>query len=234
MHALAHMIGGDASRAHMLLGTVAHVHALWDGGNQWPGYPAWISFFRHIVQLPVDYSRWHYYEAAAMLGGPRVMHAQFCMISDRPCRLLVDAAHRPHAEDGPFCAWRDGTALWAWHGVRVPPRVILQPQTITLAEIEAERNAEVRRVLIERRGWDWWLAETRARLVGEDRFGRLYETALDGARFGVVLVANSTPEADGRRRTYALRVPSGYTSAHAAVAATFGCTPETYQPAIET
>jgi hypothetical protein len=116
----------------------------------------------------------------------------------------------------------------------VPQHVIDAPQTITVAEIQAEANAEVRRAMIERMGWDRWLEQTGARPVQSDRFGDLYRTTVDDAEVGVVVVVNSTPEPDGHFKRYALLVPAEHESAHAAVASTFGLTAEQYQPAMET
>ena len=87
---------------------------------------------------------------AGAIGGPRLYHADFCMVSDRPERLTFDDQDRAHSPDGPFCRWRDGFSLYAVHGVEVAPRIVERPETLTLAEIDAERNAEVRRVMIER------------------------------------------------------------------------------------
>jgi len=211
----------------------AQASRMWDGGNQWSGYPAWLSFFRHVVKLDIDYSKWQHYEAAAIHGGHRVMHEQFCIVSDRPRVLTVDDQSRPHHDSGPFCRWADGTALYAWHGVYVPWWVIEQPSRITLDRVQSEANAEVRRAMIERKGWDWYLDALGAQPVAIDRFGALYHTTMDDALIGVVVVTNSTPEADGTYKRYALLVPPGHQTPHAAVAATFEMTPEEYNPMVE-
>jgi hypothetical protein len=230
MRALAAAIAPE--RAMLLLSCAANVFDMWNGGNQWSGHASYLSFFRHVARLPLDYAAWDHYEQAARLGGPRVMHAKFCLVSERPVRLLVDQAHRPHCADGPFCQWSDGTALWAWHGVYVPPRVILGHYTV--ADIHAEQNAEIRRAMIERMGWERWLHETGARPVQADRFGELYRTTMDDATVGVVVVHNSTPEPDGSFKRYALLVPPEHETAHAAIASTFGMTADQYQPVMET
>ena len=49
----------------------------------------------------------------------------------------------------------------------------------------------------------------------------------------MVEVVNSTPEPDGTRRTYFLRVPPATTSAREAVAWTFGLRGDDYRPSIE-
>ena len=46
------------------------------------------------------------------------MHEQFCIVSERPIVLTVDLESRPHNDTGPFCLWRDGTALYAGAGRR--------------------------------------------------------------------------------------------------------------------
>jgi len=86
------------------------------------------------------------------------------------------------------------------------------------------------------------------RLVGER--GRVVDTDLDshgeprrlwriddsrGEELLVAVeVANSTPDADGSRRIYFLRVPPGIRSCRAAVAWTFGIDADGYEPAVET
>jgi hypothetical protein len=206
---------------------------MWNGGNQYSGYVSYLSFFRHIAQLPLDYTHWQHYEAAAVHGGPRVMHEQFCMVSDRPRVLTVDTQSRPHNADGPFCQWSDGTALYAWHGTYVPAWVIEHPERITLARVQSETNAEVRRAMIEKRGWDWYLEALGAQPVQTDICGALYRTEMDGESVGVVVVRNSTPEPDGTVKRYALLVPPEHRTARSAVAWTFGLTAESYQPVHE-
>ena len=210
-----------------------NAYRCWQGGNQWSGWVAFLSFFRHVAQLPLDYHHWDHYEQAAIHAGPRLMYAQFCIISDRPRVLTVDQQSRPHNSTGPFCRWADGTALYAWHGVRVPWWVIEHPERVTAAVIDQEENAEVRRAMIERIGWDVYLAQIGARPVQTDRYGALYQTEVDDARVGVVVVTNSTPEPDGSVKRYALLVSPEHRTAHAAVASTFGLTVDQYHPAVE-
>ncbi len=139
-------------RAEFGLGCASYAWRMWQGGNQWSGWSAYLSFFRHVAKLDIDYSKWQHWEALSELSGPRIMHADFCIISDRPSVLLVDSQNRPHCDDGPFCRWRDGTALYAIRGTRVPWWIVEHPEQITVASVDAEANAEVRRVMVERYG----------------------------------------------------------------------------------
>ena len=138
--------------AQFLLSCAASSWRMRSGGNQWSGWAAFVSFFRHIVKLPIDYSKWDAWEKLAIHSGPRYVHEKFCIISDRPEVLLVDDFNRPHCEDGPFCRWRDGFSLFSIHGVRVPAWVVLHPERITPTLIFEEENAEVRRIMMERYG----------------------------------------------------------------------------------
>ena len=233
MRALASAI--NPQHAPFLLSCTSSASHMWDGGNQWSGWPAFLSFFRHVACLPLDYSKWQHYEAAALHAGPRVMHAQFCIISDRPIRLLVDAEHRPHCDDGPFCAWADGTALWAWHGTRVPAWIIAHPERLTPRRILDEPNAEIRRVMFAQYGEERFIRDLGALPMHSDAYGDLYRVDVPGDEpLVMVRVVNSTPEADGSAKGYWLRVDPSLTEARAAVAWTFGLKAHEYAPSVET
>jgi hypothetical protein len=133
--------------------------------------------------------------------------------------------------------------MWAWHGVVVGRRAIEDPDSITIADIDGEANIERRRVLVERFGEDRLIREGNAELVHEDETGRLWRRPLRGSGWMgrgsdepvvMVEVRNSTPEPDGSRRTYLLRVPPGTQTAREAVAWTFGLSFDAYRPAVET
>lgn len=139
-----------------------------NGGNQWSGWVCYLSFFRHIVKLGLDYSKWDHYEKAAIHGGPRAMHPDFAIISDFPRTLKVDDQLRPHNESGPFCEWADGSALFAVHGVRVPRWIIQDKKRLSVENIKAQADAEIRRVMIELYGWGNYLKESGAKIVDMD------------------------------------------------------------------
>jgi hypothetical protein len=71
--------------------------------------------------------------------------------------------------------------------------------------------------------------------VSSDEYGVLWRVTMPGDEpLVMVEVVNATPEPDGSRRTYFLRVPPRMRSAHEAVAWTFGLTPEEYAPLAQT
>jgi hypothetical protein len=118
-----------------------------NGGNQWSGWVAYLSFFRYIVKLDIDYSKWDHYEKAAIHSGPRYMHSKFCIVSDRPVILEVDKDNQPHSEKGPFCQWSDGAALYAVHGKRIPWPMIECPHEITADMIDAQDDEELKKTM---------------------------------------------------------------------------------------
>ena len=73
------------------------------------------------------------------------------VITDRPAEIHRDSAGRLHRTDGAALLYRDGWGVYAWHGIRVPAWVIDHPERIDRAAIDAEGNAEVRRVMIAAR-----------------------------------------------------------------------------------
>jgi hypothetical protein len=111
---------------------------------------------------------------------------------------------------------------------------IEQPERISVSDITRERSAERRRVMIERYGQARYFADSGAKLIHEDARGRLWRHVSQWGERVYVEVRNATPEPDGGRKTYFLRVPPEMTNASEAVAWTFGLTAKTYQPTVET
>ena len=168
------------------------------------------------------------------------MHQKFWIVSDFPEYLHRDDRSRPHRIDGPFCRWRDGWEIFRAHGVQVPADVIEHPESVTVARIDDERNAEVRRVLLERFGQARYIEESGTKKVHEDECGQLYRRELvDDEPLTMIRVVNSTPEPtpvegceirNGKHhKVYWLRVPPDTKTAREGVAWTFGLKPEQYQ-----
>jgi hypothetical protein len=149
--------------------------------------------------------------------------------------IKKDSQNRPHSESGhafEFFGLRD----YFWHGVFISDhRIIDAPSSLTVTEIEEEKNAEVRRVMIERFGQSRFLMESGAKEIHRDDFGILYRKEIPGDEALVMVkVVNATPEADGSFKDYFLRVPPSITRAHEAVAWTFDIPEDDYTPVLET
>jgi hypothetical protein len=157
------------------------------------------------------------------------------VVCERPVALHRDEAGRLDHGDGPALAFADGFALYAWRGMPVPAAFLEERVGLTPERIRTEENAELRRVMLEYYGYDRYLADSGARPLHTDATGTLWRIDLDGDEPVVMVeVLNSTPEPDGTRRTYWLRVPPQTRTAREGVAWTFGLHPDVYAPVRET
>ncbi|MFM9609102.1 DUF6745 domain-containing protein [Streptomyces niveiscabiei] len=157
------------------------------------------------------------------------------VVCERPVELHRDEAGRLDRGDGPALAFPDGFALCAWRGMPVPPGFLDELRTLVPQRIQAEENAELRRVMLEFYGYERYLADSGARPVHRDETGVLWRIEM-GIDEPVVMVevVNSTPEPDGSRNVYWLRVPPGTRTAREGVAWTFGLSADAYAPLQET
>ncbi|MGV3771790.1 MAG: DUF6745 domain-containing protein [Verrucomicrobiales bacterium] len=127
-----------------------------------------------------------------------------------------------------------GTAL-RWRSVRVSERIAFHPELLTAAEVLGEKNAELRRVLIERMGYLRFAREAKAQIVDTDQDAggarQLLRIQLeeDEPLVGLVCYCPSTA------RQYFLRVPPGMQSCRQAAAWMAGYDdPASYAPLVET
>ena len=166
------------------------------------------------------------------------------IVGARPAVLHRDARGDLHNPAGLALAYPDGWGFYAWHGRRVPGWVILAPST---EAITAEENVEVRRCAIESLGWDRFIAEAglvpvtgddskdlaAARVPDPGNPGQhlvLYDVPerLWGGRIRLLMCTNGTPERDGTRRRYGLKVPAHLSDPVEAAAWTAGLGKDEY------
>jgi hypothetical protein len=100
--------------------------------------------------------------------GPCWPYDEECIMTERPTVANRDNRNQLHCDDGPALQYLDGTALYAIHNVRVPEKVVMHPETITLEDIDTEENAEVRRIMIDKYGPGRYLADTKAKVIHMD------------------------------------------------------------------
>jgi hypothetical protein len=133
----------------------------------------------------------------------------------------------------------DRSVRLLWRGVVVPPEVVFRPGTLTPERILGERNAELRRVMLERAGLEDVLRRADARIMDSDQdpggARRLVRLALP-ARFGRArnrFYLHCRCPSTGR--DYLLRVPPETQTCREAAAWLAGFDdPEAYRPVQET
>jgi hypothetical protein len=170
-------------------------------------------------------------------------HRDFILVAEQPTQVQRESlssvsgrqSARLHNLQGPAITWSDGWSIHAVRGLDVPGWIIEQSGTITVADIERETNAELRRTLLECYGWQRYISDCGAEVVDSVpmdhgilglRGARLLRKELPGEPEPLVYLemVNSTPEPDGSLRHYLERIdPKAYggkaaTSCHAAMA----------------
>ena len=226
LNAIANAETGAARACYDLAGSFGlECAAQWmnsyQGGNMWAGWCSYLAAMRDVIglRLPehIAYQAW---EDAAREGGFRVMHKEFCIVSDFPEFIRIDDQNRPHCESGPSHRWRDGWSLYHWHGVAIPAEWIEERASLTPQIALTWRNIEQRRAACEILGWAKILAALKARIIHEDldpEIGTLVEVDIPDIgkeRFLRVLC--------GTGREFALPVPPTMKTAIQAQAWTYG------------
>ena len=206
-------------------------------GQHDAGWLAFYHFFHQALNLRAQTEKLSGLWNLCASAGWAIPHQNICWVSERHSVLLRDERGRLHSLAGPACAYPDGWAIYAVHGVRVPAWIIESPQDITSSKIDGEANAEIRRVMIERFGASRYIKDSGAEIVHSlpDNY---YVRGLQGAKLYrkprsddsdiiMISVMNSTPEPDGSIKEYNLRIqPTAYhglasRDCHAAMASTW-------------
>jgi len=159
---------------------------------------------------------------------------KICSISENPLKILKDEQKRLHNETGPALVYGGGFELYRWHGIKIYKEAILNPKSITAVQIMKEKNAEIRRALMNIMGQDKFISDLNLLPTHKDDFGWLYKKKIEEIDYAWVRVWNGTPEPNGTKKEYWLSVPPHCNTAHEAVSWTYGLDIKQYNPNIRT
>lgn len=194
-----------------------------------------LAWFDFVGRLGVDVAKLVPTLDLAKACGWAVLFWDWAFVSAKPEYIQRDEQGRLHCETGAALRYPDGFSVFALHGSRVPEKLVMAPETITVAEIEGEWNVEVRRMMLERYGIQRFLFDSGAKEIHRDDFGILYrKDSRQDEPLVMVKVVNATPEPDGSYRDYFLRVPPTMKRARQAVAWTFAKAENDYSPTLQT
>ena len=178
--------GGDKRMAKLMLDCAALWRRPYQGGNMWASWDCYLTAARDILGLRLrEHENYAHWEQAAIHGGFRWMHEEFCIVSDFPEFIKIDGENQPHCETGPSHRWRDGWSLYHWHGTSVPAHWIEQRKTLDPAEVLRVENVEQRAAGAAIVGWPRMLNLLKARTIddsGDPNMGALIELTLPGLR----------------------------------------------------
>jgi len=122
-----------------------------------------------------------------------------------------------------------------WRDVLVNERIVFHPETLTVHDVLDESNAEIRRVMLERMGYEAFFEQAQAEIVDQDRDPggdrRLLSMSIPGDET-LVCLAVQCPSTE---RRYVIRVPPTMQTCHQAAAWIAGYDdPADYHPLVET
>lgn len=186
---------------------------------------------KFLADLEDDIDSWAYmfHGAAGYYLGDQV-----CFVCRNPKTLITNDSGQLHCAFGAAATWNDGFDIHCWRGLLVDPDLIKRAHEVTIQQVLGEKNAETRRILLDMFGDERFIRESGATIVNKDKCGVLYRYTFESDEpLQMVKVRNSTRELDGSYKDYYLRVPPNVTTAHEAVAWTFGLTSTEYQPEFE-
>lgn len=150
-----------------------------------------------------------------------------------PTRVTWYKNGRKHGVDADMF----GSIYYYYENIRIPPKFFLTPDKITLAEVFAHENTEVRYVGMKIIGLDKLMEHPNTTIVHTDKKKGMVLFKIDGVfeePVAYVKVINSTPEPDGTYKNYFLCVPPDMKTCQQAVAWTFRMEKAEYQPQQET
>ena len=195
--------------------------SVYQGGNMWAGYDCYLTACRDILGLRLpEHDAYAHWEQAAIHGGFRVMHPEFCIVSDFPEFIKIDDQNRAHCETGPSHRWRDGWSLYHWHGVSIPAEWIEDKASLTPQIALTWSNVEQRRAACEILGWAEILSALDAKIIHADddpQIGSIVEVTIP--EIGRERFLRVTC---GTGREFALPVPPTIKTAIEAQAWTYG------------
>jgi len=94
-----------------------------------------------------------------------ISREDFAVVSRKPIFCSVDADRQLHNDFRSAIEYADGFEAFAINGVHVPEKVVTHPHEQEIEEILDERYIEVKRIRIERYGWQRFLEKTRSKVI---------------------------------------------------------------------
>lgn len=90
-------------------------------------------------------------------------------VSERPNTIMFNEDDVLHNEEGKSVEFDDGWGVYSLNGVMVDEQIVMHPETQTIDQIQNEENEEIKRIRIERFGWEKYLNGINATLVDENQ-----------------------------------------------------------------
>ncbi|MBD2490739.1 DUF6745 domain-containing protein [Aulosira sp. FACHB-615] len=120
----------------------------------WIYIAATFDFFISELNCYYDPDLYQVVQQVLLMGGIIFPFNGFCFVCDRSTKLSFDHEYLLHAEGEAAVQFADGYSIYAYHGVRLPDKYgKLHPEEWQPKWLLEEKNAELRRVLIQGIGY---------------------------------------------------------------------------------
>jgi hypothetical protein len=208
----------------------------------WGQYEAyWIAYYAFAQEIGVKYPeevsrRLGLWATVAQSAGWWWPYENMVVLSDRPSAVHMAGegrAARLNNTQGPALAFRDGYGVYSVNGTRLPAEIIEHPEAITVKAVIDERNAEVRRVMVDQMG-ERFFREADAQVLDSDTDGggqkrRLLRIDLNDDE----PVITCEVQCPSTGHMHYLRVPPNITNCADAIAWTFDLPTDEYRTLVE-
>ena len=147
----------------------------------------WIAFYQFCAKIGVQYTQAQQelldlHEEFARNAWWVLSYKNISFVSDRPSAIHMVSQNNTrvlHNPSGPALEFRDGYMIYALHGVRMEPWMVMTPiNDISAPQVLKVQNVEQRRELIGRMGFDLFLHKSQAKQLDKQEDYELLEIPL--------------------------------------------------------
>lgn len=198
----------------------------------------WLSWADYFTKIGiVDNKEFEELKQFALAGiWDAILLPNAALLCRRPLKVNRDEENRLHNMTGPAVDWQDGSTNWFLHGMAIDRAWVENPKSITVEQVLAQENVELRRAMITLMGMPRFVSESKAEVLHNDTDAsnmprRLLRIPSGPDDEPIMLVEVNCPSTG---KVAHLRVPPTTTACSEAVAWTFGLKVDDYAPAMET
>jgi hypothetical protein len=145
------------------------------------------SFFRDVVGIEID-SRIDGFITLSKYVSWWCVYNGCAIFSQKPIEINMRDGRLLHNESGPSIRFADGFCVWSIEGHHVTEQIVMRPETMTIKQIDSEKNSDIQAIMLERFGWERYIDESGAVAIDsrqndiENTLEILYDTPKFGRR----------------------------------------------------
>lgn len=119
------------------------------GGSLWAGYASWADYFNRVCNVSINRS---FLDMVENCGYYWTLD-EVAILTERPNKIMRNAAGRLHCVDGMAIQYPDDWGIWSLNGVVVNEEIVMTPaDKLDPKLIFSEKNAQVRSEIVRKIG----------------------------------------------------------------------------------